>query len=98
MKAFFIMLLALNLNANVYFIKDMACEVCVDFISFCAMCFSYTRLLLPSSPSADNFSDAGVLYKNISSFLASAIRSLPSRTPKVDVVMHPGLFEHHCPI
>ena len=36
MKAFFIMLLALNLNANVYFIKDMTCEVCVDFISFCA--------------------------------------------------------------
>lgn len=36
MKTFFIMLLALNLNANVYFIKDMACEVCVDFISFCA--------------------------------------------------------------
>lgn len=36
MKALIITLFAINLYANTYYIKDMACEVCVDFISFCA--------------------------------------------------------------
>lgn len=36
MKAFIITLFAINLYANTYYIKNMACEVCVDFISLCA--------------------------------------------------------------
>lgn len=36
MKALIILLLSICLHANTYYIKDMACEVCVDFISFCA--------------------------------------------------------------